>query len=363
MRQSVGVLFTTINRGNCRMLISLVQLVVRLFRSFHSPPLLILRSLLLFPLPSPESQILVPLFTLHSLSTMFARLFIAATLAVSVQTAFAASCSRTYTVQEADYCDKISAAQNVSTYQLAVSNADAVGKDCTNLQVGQQLCLATSEAEDCRTTYTVIPDDTCEGIAAKNGLNATILFMNNPQINADCSNIYVDECHPDRNAKGYPMWTLHPYEADLQPLLFSSLRVVLCTEKTVKVAPVPASGVAVKAPQTTIFVTRTEADAPAATPTTTPGAKPPVAKPAAQPAIAKPAPPAAAAAKPADAPAGDDGDCDADGSDGASNDNAGGDDDDCDDSADTAAPAKSSNDSGSDAGDDDDDDLPFCDEL
>jgi hypothetical protein len=235
-------------------------------------------------------------------------------------------------VQEGDYCDKISAAQNVSTYQLAVSNVDAVGKDCTNLQIGQQLCLATSDAEDCRTTYTVIPDDTCEGIAAKNGLNSTILTLNNPQINADCSNIYVDE--------------------------------VLCTEKTVKVAPVPASGVAVKAPQTTIFVTRTASDAPAAAPTTTPGAKPPVAKPAAQPAVAKPA-----SAKPiaTPAPAADDDDCDADSNDGASNDNAAGDDDDCDDSSDAATPASDNNsgndNSGNDGGDDDDDDLPFCDEL
>jgi LysM repeat protein len=260
---------------------------------------------------------------------MFAtRLFIAAALAVSAQTALAASCSRTYTVMAGDYCDKISAAQNVSTYQLAVSNANAVGEDCSNLQIGQQLCLATTDAEDCRTTYTVIPDDTCEGIAAKNSLNSTILLLNNPQINGDCSNIYVDE--------------------------------VLCTEQTVKVAPVPANGVTVKAPQTTIFVTQTPAGA-SATPVATPASKPAVAKPAA-PASSKPtATPAPAAA----AAAADNDDCDAD-SDAASNDNADGSDDDCDDSADAATPtnaATPANDSGSDNSDDDDDDLPFCDEL
>lgn len=207
-----------------------------------------------------------------------------------------------------------------NSYQLAVSNANAVGEDCTNLQIGQQLCLATTDAEDCRTTYTVIPDDTCEGIAAKNSLNSTILLLNNPQINGDCSNIYVDE--------------------------------VLCTEQTVKVAPVPANGVTVKAPQTTIFVTQTATDA-SATPAATPASKPAAAMPAA-PASAKPtATPAPAAA--------DSDDCDADG-DAASNDNAAGGDDDCDDSADAATPANS-NDGGSDDGDDDDDDLPFCDEL
>ncbi|KJA17672.1 hypothetical protein HYPSUDRAFT_146264, partial [Hypholoma sublateritium FD-334 SS-4] len=103
-----------------------------------------------------------------------------------------ASCSRSYTIQTGDYCDKISQAQNVSTYQLAVVNAN-VDSSCSNLIPGQTLCLAENAAEDCSTTYVVRSGDTCDDIASRAGLNTTILSLNNPQINAECTNIYTDE--------------------------------------------------------------------------------------------------------------------------------------------------------------------------
>ncbi|KAF9472656.1 hypothetical protein BDN70DRAFT_446300 [Pholiota conissans] len=221
---------------------------------------------------------------------MFSKLFVAAVLAVSAQSAIA-TCSKSYTVQQGDYCDKISQAQNVSTYQLAVLNSNAINSACSNLLPGQTLCLADNADEDCNTTYVVLKDDTCDGIAAKNGLNTTILSLNNPQINDGCSNIYLGE--------------------------------VLCTSKDVRVAPVPAAGVSVVAPATTIVVT------PTAKPTPTPAAASTsvaVSTPTATPKAATPA------------PAQSDEDCDDDSS---SND------DQCDD----------------DAADEDDDDLPFCDEL
>ncbi|KAF8965452.1 hypothetical protein BDZ97DRAFT_1812236, partial [Flammula alnicola] len=106
---------------------------------------------------------------------MFSQLFVAAFLAVSAQTALAADCTRSYTIQAGDYCDKISQAQNVSTYQLAVVNSGSVNSACTNLIPGQSLCLAQKATEDCSTTYVVLADDTCAGIASKNALNTTIL--------------------------------------------------------------------------------------------------------------------------------------------------------------------------------------------
>jgi len=119
------------------------------------------------------------------------------------------SCSRTYTVQAGDYCDKISASQNTSTYQLAVNNIKSINSGCTNLVPGQVLCLGTS-GDDCQTVDVVGASDTCDSIASAAGINTTILTLNNPQINAGCSNIYTGE--------------------------------VLCTAKTALVPPVPSTG-------------------------------------------------------------------------------------------------------------------------
>lgn len=108
------------------------------------------------------------------------------------QSAFAADdCARTYTVKAGDYCDKISVAHNVSTYQLAVVNP-SINAACDNLQPDQTLCLGKS-GEDCQTTYQIKADDTCDQITQVHAINSTILYANNPQINADCSNIYIGE--------------------------------------------------------------------------------------------------------------------------------------------------------------------------
>ncbi|KAF9047544.1 hypothetical protein BJ165DRAFT_1466805 [Panaeolus papilionaceus] len=179
---------------------------------------------------------------------MFSKLITVALVAASVQSAFAA-CSRSYNVKAGDYCDKISAEQGVSTFQLAANNA-GINEACSNLLPGQELCLG-NEGEDCRTTYVVVADDTCESIAQAAGTNSTILYLNNPQINKECDNIYIGE--------------------------------VLCTAKDVAVPPVPATGVVVpvrgppakpvnhSVPVTTVT--------PSATPTPTPTPTPPAVAP------------------------------------------------------------------------------------
>ncbi|KAI9057175.1 carbohydrate-binding module family 50 protein [Trametes sanguinea] len=125
---------------------------------------------------------------------MFARSVVAALVAAPIvaQVAFAASCTRQYTVQDGDWCDTISAAQNVSTYQLAIVNANTIDSGCDNLQAGQVLCLGT-EGEDCTTTHVVQPDDTCDGITGNYNINATLLYANNPQIDGACDNLYIGE--------------------------------------------------------------------------------------------------------------------------------------------------------------------------
>jgi len=123
---------------------------------------------------------------------MFSQIIALALCALVAQPATASSCSRTYTIKEGDYCDSISAAKNVSTYQLAVNNMNTINADCTNLQPGGTLCLGTV-GEDCRTTHVVGEGDTCDSISSVAGVNTTLLTMNNPQINADCSDIYIGE--------------------------------------------------------------------------------------------------------------------------------------------------------------------------
>jgi len=102
-----------------------------------------------------------------------------------------ASCTRTYTVKAGDFCDSISAMNNVSTYQLAAVNP-TIDADCGNLLPGQSLCLGTA-GQDCATTYVVQANDECDAISAANSINSTILLLNNPQIEEDCSNIYSGE--------------------------------------------------------------------------------------------------------------------------------------------------------------------------
>ena len=66
---------------------------------------------------------------------------------------------------------------------------------CNNLQSGQTLCLGWP-GQDCTTTYVVKKDDTCDQIISAHGINSTVIYGNNPQINADCTNIYIGEVRP-----------------------------------------------------------------------------------------------------------------------------------------------------------------------
>jgi len=100
-------------------------------------------------------------------------------------------CARHYTVVEGDTCDSISHKESVSTFQLATVNP-VINAACSNLMPGQSLCLGT-QGEDCTDVVVVQSGDTCDSIAECAGVNATILLHNNPNINTQCTNIYVGE--------------------------------------------------------------------------------------------------------------------------------------------------------------------------
>jgi len=155
-------------------------------------------------------------------------------LLIAALPAFAAQCSRSYTVKEGDYCDMISAAQNTSTYQMAVVNTGTVNSECTNLAVGQTICLGTA-GEDCQTTHIVQTGDICNTIMTTYGINATMLYTNNPNINSDCTNIYEGE--------------------------------VLCVANAVQVPPAPAGGIPTPSPSAAPATTPVDvAPAPTSTP-------------------------------------------------------------------------------------------------
>ncbi|KAH9912227.1 uncharacterized protein B0H18DRAFT_1055133 [Fomitopsis serialis] len=125
-------------------------------------------------------------------AAMFSRSLVASLAAlVLANAASAQSCARTYTVKAGDICDSISAAQNVSTYQLATVNPD-IDTRCDDLTPGEQLCLGYV-GSDCTTTHVVTADESCDGLAALYTMNTTVLMDNNPQIDADCANMYTGE--------------------------------------------------------------------------------------------------------------------------------------------------------------------------
>jgi len=123
---------------------------------------------------------------------MFTSVLVAALAALPLVASQVPNCARTYNVVEGDTCDGISAAKNSSTYQLATVNNPTIDDACSNLAINQTICLGTT-GEDCQTTYIIQPNDTCDAITTNAGINATMLYTNNPQINTDCSNIYVGE--------------------------------------------------------------------------------------------------------------------------------------------------------------------------
>jgi hypothetical protein len=177
-------------------------------------------------------------------TTRFAALAIFSVIGMVV----AKSCARDYIVQLGDTCDSISAANNVSTwvfisddiavtslthfecsFQLASTdfNINHVGGDCQGLYSGevlafsrpshprtelllQLLCLGLTGL-DCTQTHVVQSGDYCASIADAAGINMTTLLYNNPNVAADCSNIYLDEVCLISRPEGGGAVELTPY--------------------------------------------------------------------------------------------------------------------------------------------------------
>lgn len=75
---------------------------------------------------------------------------------------------------------------------MATINNGIIDSSCSNLQPNSTICLGYTD-QDCSTTYVVQANDTCTAITQTAGINSTMLYANNPQINQDCSNLYIGE--------------------------------------------------------------------------------------------------------------------------------------------------------------------------
>ncbi|KAG1811979.1 hypothetical protein EV424DRAFT_112345 [Suillus variegatus] len=111
---------------------------------------------------------------------------------VSAQSLLPDGCDRSVTVHSGDTCDKISAAHNVSTYQLAAVNSKIIDRGCDNLAIGEVLCLGI-KGQDCKVTHVLKSGETCHDIAKAAGTTEKTLLANNPNLGSDCSGVYPGE--------------------------------------------------------------------------------------------------------------------------------------------------------------------------
>ncbi|KAJ7268979.1 hypothetical protein C8J57DRAFT_329217, partial [Mycena rebaudengoi] len=107
-------------------------------------------------------------------------------------------CTQTYTVVSGDTCSVIESRTGVSDAQLHALNP-AINSGCTNLQVGQTLCLSGGAGGGggggggCMRTYTVVSGDTCSAIESRTGISDAQLHTLNPAINSGCTNLQVGQ--------------------------------------------------------------------------------------------------------------------------------------------------------------------------
>ncbi|EJT45977.1 hypothetical protein A1Q2_01317 [Trichosporon asahii var. asahii CBS 8904] len=121
-------------------------------------------------------------------------------------------CARTVIVEAGDTCDFISTKYGASTFQLSHVNPLSIDEACEQLQIGSELCLGF-EGSDCSKIHTVVEGDTCGHLIDVYGMDDATLRQNNPQINDECTNIYIGEvlC-VDTQAFEYPEFDQEKFE-------------------------------------------------------------------------------------------------------------------------------------------------------
>lgn len=114
------------------------------------------------------------------------------------------ACTGTYTVQSGDTCGSIETTYSLTSAQFYALNP-SVNTACSNLSVGQVLCVQGSTATTttitsaiptstgCTQKYTVKSGDTCGNIETTYSLTSAQFYGLNPSVNVGCSNLAIGQ--------------------------------------------------------------------------------------------------------------------------------------------------------------------------
>ncbi|KAF5386399.1 hypothetical protein D9757_006667 [Collybiopsis confluens] len=111
------------------------------------------------------------------------------------------SCQATYTVVSGDNCVAIAAKFNVTFDALVAANSPPVNAQCSNLFVGQKLCIPPAPVS-CVSQYPVKAGDVCISIANQFGITTAQLEAANSDIDPLCDNLQIGEilCIPSASS-------------------------------------------------------------------------------------------------------------------------------------------------------------------
>lgn len=110
----------------------------------------------------------------------------------------AAACAKKINVAGGDTCDSIAGKNGISTDTLKQLNG-VINANCNNLGIGQELCVAAGAGAGvqsggaCKKEVTVVAGDQCKTIAAANGIDTAKLQSFNAAVNAGCTNLSIGQ--------------------------------------------------------------------------------------------------------------------------------------------------------------------------
>ncbi|KAJ6565036.1 glycoside hydrolase superfamily [Mycena vulgaris] len=127
-----------------------------------------------------------------SINSGCTNLSVGQTLCLQASTGSGGTCTSTYTVVSGDTCSHIESTHGISDAQLHALNP-AINSGCTNLSIGQKLCLNGGSGGSGCTQYTVVSGDTCSHIESTHGISDAQLHAQNPSINSGCTNLQIGQ--------------------------------------------------------------------------------------------------------------------------------------------------------------------------
>ncbi|KAJ3814756.1 hypothetical protein F5876DRAFT_72651 [Lentinula aff. lateritia] len=102
------------------------------------------------------------------------------------------TCASNYTVQQGDICQTIAAQFNITISDLEAANP-SINSGCTNLAIGEVLCIPGAASCPSGVTYVVKDGDVCINIADMFNITLAALDASNPEIDANCDNLSIGE--------------------------------------------------------------------------------------------------------------------------------------------------------------------------